>query len=262
MPVSCDPNELIAAARCFLNKLTAEERSAIQTYLLALRAGVDPDPTALANAARCFQTCLSSGQLKAIQAYLLCSAAISSNTYSTDGPVDDLLIDGDEALQRIIFSGTSLEDVQITNCPALVLITLTAVAQIDTFVVTNCDALPSISFPAVVTVVNGIAIQNCAALVSCDLGTGLYGMVVNFDGNGVLATVALTAFSFTNGTNVTFMNCALTAASVNHILARCVASGLTTSTIDLSGGTSAAPSGQGILDAATLVGNGCTVTTN
>ena len=261
MPVSCDPNELLNAARCFLSCLNADERSAIQTYLLAIRAGVDPDPEALANAARCFQSCLNEGQMKAIQVYLSCQGS-SFNTYSTDGPVDDLQIGGDESIQRIIFTGTILEDVQISNCPELILISVTAVTDIESFVVLNCDKLPSMTFPALVNLTQGLAIQSCDLFASVNLGTATYDQVVNFDSNPLLTTVATTAFTLVNATNVSFINCALSAESVNHILARCVASGLTTSTINLSGGTSAAPSGQGILDKATLIGNGCTVTTN
>lgn len=66
----------------------------------------------------------------------------------------------------------------------------------------------------------------------------------------------------TDGITIEFVGDALDAASVNHILARCVAAGVTTCSIDLSGGTNAAPSGQGILDKATLIGAGNTVVTN
>jgi hypothetical protein len=56
---------------------------------------------------------------------------------------------------------------------------------------------------------------------------------------------------------------ALNAASVNQVLARCVAnSAYTSGVVDVSGGTSSPPTGQGITDAATLVTRGVTVTTN
>lgn len=62
----------------------------------------------------------------------------------------------------------------------------------------------------------------------------------------------------------------LTAASVNAILALLVSldgtNGTTLwgagKTLDVSGGTSSAPTGQGITDKATLIGRGATVTTN
>jgi hypothetical protein len=55
-------------------------------------------------------------------------------------------------------------------------------------------------------------------------------------------------------------------AGINAILAACItvfnAYGSTGVTLDLSGGTNAAPSGQGITDAGTLTDNGWTVVTN
>lgn len=77
-----------------------------------------------------------------------------------------------------------------------------------------------------------------------------------------LVTVSMPNVIYTDGNTIDLDADALSAASVNEILARGVASGLTSEFIDLSGGTNAAPSGQGIVDKATLIGNGCTVNTN
>jgi hypothetical protein len=59
---------------------------------------------------------------------------------------------------------------------------------------------------------------------------------------------------------------ALSAGNVNAILSWYVSQGTFSATnaqeLDLSGGTNAAPTGQGIVDKATLIGNGWTVTTN
>lgn len=55
---------------------------------------------------------------------------------------------------------------------------------------------------------------------------------------------------------------ALDVSSINALLAFCVAHGGDNGSLDTHGGTSAAPSGQGILDVATLIGRGWTVTTN
>lgn len=80
--------------------------------------------------------------------------------------------------------------------------------------------------------------------------------------NSNLVTFSAPNWLPTNGTTLNFTDNALDDTSVNHVLARCVAAGVTTCVIDLSGGTNAAPTGQGILDAATLTGAGNTVTTN
>ncbi|HEY9817034.1 MAG TPA: hypothetical protein V6D20_14725, partial [Candidatus Obscuribacterales bacterium] len=71
-------------------------------------------------------------------------------------------------------------------------------------------------------------------------------------------------------TTLTSTNQALTEASVNRVLAVLVSLDGTNGTtlwgaghtVNLSGGTSAAPSGQGVVDAGILVGRGATVTTN
>lgn len=63
-----------------------------------------------------------------------------------------------------------------------------------------------------------------------------------------------------------FSGNALTAASVNHILARFAANPswgfFYGATLNLSGGTNAAPTGQGIIDKADLIARGANVTTN
>jgi len=59
-----------------------------------------------------------------------------------------------------------------------------------------------------------------------------------------------------------FTNNALSADTVNVILARAVANTGFVGTIQLDGGTNAAPTGQGITDKATLLTRGVTLTTN
>ena len=91
---------------------------------------------------------------------------------------------------------------------------------------------------------------------------GLSGNTFDTQGCTLLQTISVPVWLPTDGLIINCAGCALNAASVNQILARCVASGVTTCTIDLSGGTNAAPSGQGITDKADLITAGNTVTTN
>lgn len=92
------------------------------------------------------------------------------------------------------------------------------------------------------------------------------GIGANFLVNGctALVTVSLPVFSQTNGTDVIFSGCALSVASVNHILARCVSNvAYVSGTVDLSGQTPVAPpSGQGIADKAALILRGVAVNTD
>lgn len=77
-----------------------------------------------------------------------------------------------------------------------------------------------------------------------------------------MTSIVVSSIIFINGTTISCESCALDATSVNGILARGVASGTTTSSYNLAFGTNAAPTGQGILDKATLIGAGNSVTTN
>lgn len=74
-------------------------------------------------------------------------------------------------------------------------------------------------------------------------------------------------FSFPNltsigGSYVNFATNALDQTSIDGILAKLVEIGYSGGEINLSGGTNAAPSVTGAADVATLISNGCTVTTN
>jgi len=81
--------------------------------------------------------------------------------------------------------------------------------------------------------------------------------------NSSLTAVDLSSYLPTNDTHQNFFNCALTAASVNHILARCVANpAYVSGFVRLGGGANAAPTGQGITDTAILIERGVVAFTN
>lgn len=129
-------------------------------------------------------------------------------------------------------------------------------------------ALSSISLPVLTTITNSsfIEVFNNPALASFSLPaltTVDSGALLQIYDNPALTSVSLGSVIFGDGTIVFSSGNALTDVSVNHILARGVASALYVSgTVDLSGGTSSAPTGQGIADKATLIGRGVTVNTN
>lgn len=128
----------------------------------------------------------------------------------------------------------------------------------------GCSLLASVSLPLLATV-NGDLILDTAIFPSLSLpaltAIGGTGKKLSAKNNTSLTTVSLPLFVPVNGNVIDFSGCALTAASVNHILARCVAAGITSGTITLNGGTNAAPTGQGATDSATLTAAGVTVTT-
>ena len=74
---STDPKVLVTNAKCFLSCLTPKEQLAVQTYLLAVIAGVDTSATgvkALVKQANCF-FCIQPNEQLQIQNYLLAQLA-------------------------------------------------------------------------------------------------------------------------------------------------------------------------------------------
>jgi 3-methyladenine DNA glycosylase AlkD len=120
-------------------------------------------------------------------------------------------------------------------------------------------SLSSLNLSALETVYDTLSIAGIL-LTSLDLGS-LATAIVNIHDNPNLTDITLTNFVPTNDTKNYFSENALSAATVNAILARFVANAaFVTGVIDLSGGTNAAPTGQGLTDVTTLLARGVTVT--
>lgn len=124
--------------------------------------------------------------------------------------------------------------------------------------------LPSLTLESLLTIGvdfrgNAGSITSLSAPVLTDVGGDLY-----FDACTGLVTVNLPSLVFRNGQTATFDSCALSAASIEHLLARVIASGVTSLTITFDGGTSAALTelsvqGQADYAAAVLAGNTITI---
>lgn len=123
-------------------------------------------------------------------------------------------------------------------------ITLPALTTIDGTLSTTLDA----GSPTLTSL-------SLAALVSCDQ--------ISPSSLTSLVTFSVPSLVPHNTMVIQIIGAALNATSVNQILARCVANAAYVSgTINLSGGTSSPPTGQGATDKATLIGRGVSVTTN
>jgi len=75
---STDPNVLVSQAVCFLQCIPIGEQLAVQTYLLAVIAGLDTSQAGvqtLVNNARCFMQCIPPGDQLAVQNYILAQLA-------------------------------------------------------------------------------------------------------------------------------------------------------------------------------------------
>jgi hypothetical protein len=127
----------------------------------------------------------------------------------------------------------------------------------------NCPNVTSISLPSITTIGGFIDCSTNPALTSISLPSiTTIGGNIDCSANPALTSFSAPAWLPTDGSHIDFNVDGLDVTSVNLILARCVASGVTACNIDLSGGTSAAPAGQGIIDKAALILAGNGVVTN
>jgi hypothetical protein len=165
----------------------------------------------------------------------------------------------------------------VNGCTALTTLTVTSLGTVGgDFMLFGCSALASVAFNNLTDVSGNFDFSDCAVLTTVSLPaltSVTNGIVSGYFGGGSLSpstataspsltTVSIPNLIFPDAMTIDFTGCNLTAASVNQILARGVASGVTTCDFELAGGTNAAPSGQGIIDKATLIGAGNTVNTN
>lgn len=127
----------------------------------------------------------------------------------------------------------------------------------------TCVSLTSLSVPSLVSIGLDLAGYSCQSIVTMDFSTVTSlgsGIDVSLSTN--LANFDINAPFVDTGIGLLLNDCNLTDVSVNKILAMGVAGATTTNDYELGGGTNAAPTGQGILDKATLIGAGNTVVTN
>ncbi len=171
----------------------------------------------------------------------------------------------------------------------------TSLTTIQTSMVTTFTVLTNLNLPALVTVVNAafqptaplctsVTLTNLSVIgtnITCSFAilTSLSFPALTVVGNNSGGTITITAANMTTfsmggglqyvGGNVTLTGMKLNQASVDGILVSLAAldgTGGTTAysglTVNLSGGTSSAPSATGLAAKATLVARSCTVTTN
>lgn len=140
------------------------------------------------------------------------------------------------SLQSI--GGTAL----FQRLPVLTSLRLDALQSVaDNLEIADCNILTSVSIPNLNDAQADVGIATCPLLTTIDLSSWLPA----------------------SGAGHTFSGNALTAASVNALLARGVANAsFVSGTFAIAGGTNAAPTGQGLVDKATLIARGVNVLTN
>jgi len=150
------------------------------------------------------------------------------------------------------------ESLTIGYCPALTTVNFDALTTLDgycsdpaqflQFSIGDCDSLTSLSFP------NLVGFTTISTVAYADF------VVSN---NPLLTSLSIPAFVPNNTLIVDCRNNAMNQASVDQVLARCVANAAYVSGwVRLNGGTNSAPSVAGLADVATLVGRGVTVAHN
>lgn len=173
-------------------------------------------------------------------------------------------------------SCVNITDLVVSGNPLLTSVKLSAMRAVFRLLIWDSAAL-AFSFPNLVNVHDSLLLDRNTSLTTISLPS-LWRVSVDFytktptlsaKNCTQLATVSMPSYrpsqnnETTLGSVIDFSGCALSAASVNGILACCAAEpNFTFGTVNLSGGTSSAPTGQGILDKATVTGRGVTVLTN
>ncbi len=210
----------------------------------------------------------------------------TANSLATlTGPLN---VAGCTALTSVGLSAlATVTSLDFSGCTSLVTLTLSAITTASGLLNFSGDtALTTLSLDGLTTATGGINASGCSALTTPTLvALTSAGGLLNFSNSGLVTltltplvtasagidahgcpaftTLTMTNYLPTNGTTINFNGGALTAASVNTILARAVANAAYVSgTINCAGGTNLAPTGQGITDKATLIARGVTVLTN
>jgi hypothetical protein len=165
---------------------------------------------------------------------------------------------------------TTIQNIaQLSGCTALASINFNSLQTVGNFfLLSNDTSLTTLSLPALVSVGNDFQFDGCTSLTSASFPSLTTLAPQNFfsiNGSGctLLASLSIPVLaSVTDGFTFTMNACALNAASVNLVLHRGTTWAVVGSDFELAAGTNAAPSGAGVADKATLIGQGNVCNTN
>lgn len=129
---------------------------------------------------------------------------------------------------------------------------------------TYCPLLENIDLSSLTLVSGGGLVISGTVITALNLSEFMgVSTTITITGNTLLTSIVIPKFVPYGGQSFDFSGNALSATTINVILARCVASSdFDSGSINLSGGTNAAPTGQGLADVTTLRARGVTVTVN
>jgi len=168
----------------------------------------------------------------------------------------DVTINGSTTLTSLTIGGRQgfYGDVAVTNCTALTSVlfdsgsTYPDVPDFDSLNFSGCTSLSSIATSSGELKTPSLNITGCSALATISLPSD--------------TLVTVTVSTLPSATTVGLQGCALNVASVNAILVALDSNGLSNGEVYLDLGTSAAPTGAGIIAKNNLIAKGWTVATN
>ncbi len=164
-------------------------------------------------------------------------------------------------LPVLVSSGNLTVSAITPGLSPMVTLSLPSLNNAGDVTLTNLTGLTALNLPSLVSVGN-FSILNIPFLTTFSLPTnaGCASLVIN--GSSHMTTINLPPSFYAACSSMIFFGLALPQAQVDAILLACVNGGLANGSLDMSGGSTAGPSGTGAANAAILIGNGWTVHTN
>ena len=273
MSVSCDPYDLMKAARC-LQAIPRELQAGVQTYLLCQIANGGGAPSAQDMEVRWTPPFKMSQALGFFTYADIIDESgnpyVGPLTFNQTLSIPGFGIDGATGLTELHFPNLTAIDPNGTqggfDCSSNIALTTLDLSVLMTtgggFICSGNTVLTALNLSSLMAT-GSFKLSNCTALSALSLPalTSVSGNLI-CSGNTALNTVSLSNWVPTNGTGINFTGCALNQAGVDSILARCIAGGVTTCNINLSGGTNSTPSAAGLVNKGLLITAGNTVATN
>lgn len=212
---------------------------------------------------------ISVGSLASLSGDFSCSGCTSLTTLDLPNVthVGQIEFDSCPALTSVNLSSLASisASLQFPNDTSLDTLSLPALTSVGgNFDCNNCPSLPSLSVPSLTSIGGFLNVSGCSSMTSMSFNS-ITSIVsdITCDSCAALSSVSLPLLVVSNGTTVRFMVDALSQASVDSILSTCFASGVTTCTIILDGGTNSSPTGgMANFDYIQLIANGNTVSIN
>lgn len=250
--INCDPNALLREAVCYCYS-DKKLQDAVIVYLLCKIANGGGGACAAQSGA-------GSPVGTATPAFVgqLYHDTVADTYYRSTGLTNADWTAIGAATVGVTFLSTAIGELEITEDDTTPVINFPNCTSINdgNFLIVGNALLTALNAPAIISFTADLTISGNPILTSIDLSSWVSCVGnVSMLGNPALTTILCPSWVPTDGKNLNFSGCALTATTVELILRRCVLAGVTTCTITLNGGTNAGTASlnpQGQADVTTL----------